>query len=296
MARFPHGSAILGGAAMTDPALNLAIVTGAAGGLGRAFCRRLAAAGRWHVVAIDLDAPALAAAVDEFTRAGGRGEPVVMDVADAGAWVALRARLERDWPRLGLLVNNAGVSMSAEVGEGALDAWRRVLDVNYGGVLAGCHTMAPWLARSAAARAGGPPPAVVNVASILAFVCGPAMAPYSAPKAAVVALSESLHAELRPRGVHVTVAAPGFFPTRLVERGDFAGDVMRREAEQITAASTLSADDVARAVLAASARGELYAVLGRRARWYWRFKRLAPRTLVRAMARRYQALLREAAR
>lgn len=275
----------------------LAIVTGAGSGLGREFCRQLAQPGGWHLVCVDIVLADAEQTLAELRQLGAAGEAVELDVSDADAWLALRDRLQRDWPQLDLLVNNAGVCMSAEVGDGDLAAWRRVIEVNYLGLLVGCHVMTPWLKASALlAKNSAPPhsrlpPAVINIASVTAFLPAPAMGAYASSKAAVVALSEAMYAELRPHGVHVTVVAPGFFRTRLLERGTFTLRRHRSQAEYLTRTAKIDAASVARSSLAASRHGRLYVITGRRARWLWRIKRLAPRILFRVIARRYQRII-----
>jgi NAD(P)-dependent dehydrogenase (short-subunit alcohol dehydrogenase family) len=279
----------------------LAIITGAASGLGRAFCRQLIAApGDWHIVAVDVDERGAEQTLADTRRfGGGYGEFARLDVTDATGWLELRRRLERDWPRLDLLVNNAGVCMSAEVGEGSLDSWRGIFDVNYFGVLNGCHTMAPWLKNPVTPRSSegsGPSPsnpAIINIASIMGLLPAPALGAYSASKAAVIAFSESLYAELRPHGVNVTVAAPGFFHTSLLDSGVFASPRHREQADEFVRTSRIDADAVARDALRASRRGRLYAVVGSRARWYWRLKRSAPTLLLNSLSRRYQRMMAE---
>lgn len=291
---------------MPDVPPRLAIITGAASGLGRAFCRQvIAVPGKWHIVAIDVDEPNARQTLDQTRQAGSvDGQCERFDVVEAGAWMELRERLQRDWPRVDLLVNCAGICMSAEVGDGALADWRRVHEVNYLGVLNGCHTMASWLKRSASPNPVTPrysegsalpaKPAVINIASIMGLLPAPALGAYSASKAAVIALSEAMYAELRPHGVNVTVAAPGFFRTSLLDNGAFASQRHRDQADELVRTSTIDADIVARDTLRASARGQLYAVMGRRARWFWRLKRSLPTTLLNSLSRRYQQMMRDA--
>jgi NAD(P)-dependent dehydrogenase (short-subunit alcohol dehydrogenase family) len=260
----------------------------------------LAAPRDWHIVIVDVDAAGAEATLCEVDGGGHTsGECEAFDVADVDRWLALRTRLQDAWPRFDLLVNNAGVCMSGEVGDGDLAAWRRVFEVNFHGVFNACHVMAPWLKQSAGALAIQSPlklaqrPAVINVASIMGLLPTPALGAYCASKAAVIALSEAMYAELRPHGVNVTVAAPGFFASSLLDRGEFASIVHREQADGFVRTSKIDADSVARLALRASARGKLYAVTGSRARWYWRLKRLAPVTLVKSLSRGYWRAMRE---
>jgi NAD(P)-dependent dehydrogenase (short-subunit alcohol dehydrogenase family) len=285
---------------MSHKSAKLAIITGAAGGLGRAFCRELLAAhGSWHIVLVDIDERGAEQTLAEVKRqARIEGQCIRLDVASADGWFEVRQRLQRAWPRLDLLVNNAGVCMSAEVGEGDLAAWRRVNEVNYLGVLYGCHTMVPWLKASAVSDnqliIAGHKPAIINIASIMGLTPTPALGAYCASKAAVVALSESLYAELRPHGVNVTVAAPGFFSSALLNKGVFSARQHLDQAEQLVRTSTIDAGGVARETLRASHRGQLYAVIGGRARWYWRLKRSAPTLLLNSLSRRYKQMMERA--
>jgi NAD(P)-dependent dehydrogenase (short-subunit alcohol dehydrogenase family) len=256
----------------------IAIVTGAGSGLGRAFCRRLAQEPPVHIVAIDRDETSA-----RETLAHATGEALALDVTDREAWRRLADRLAGDLSagrlgRVDVLINNAGVCAAAETLGSDGDQWRRVMEVNFFGVLNGCQAIGPLMTSGAR---------IINVASILGLLGGPAMGAYSASKAAVVALSEAMYAEMRPAGVGVTVAAPGFFRTGLLEAGAFGTPRHRSEAERLSQRSTISADDVARIALAASERRQLYAVMGGRARWVWRLKRLAPRMVQRIVARRY---------
>jgi NAD(P)-dependent dehydrogenase (short-subunit alcohol dehydrogenase family) len=296
---------------MNEQPPKLAIVTGAGSGLGRAFCQCLAATkSRWRLIAVDIDEQAARRTLNELAlspHVSGSWEP--LDVSQASPWFELRERLQCEFARLDLLVNNAGVCMSAEVGEGDLAAWRRIHEVNYLGVLNGCHAMVPWLKQSAGgisardpvmpkfaeASSRPPKPAVINVASIMGLLPAPSIAAYSASKAAVVALSEAMYAELRPRGVNVTVAAPGFFASSLLDRGDFASPCHREQADDLVRSSKIDADTVAREALAASAEGRLYAVMGARARSFWRLKRLAPTMVLNSLSRGYERMMNAAA-
>jgi NAD(P)-dependent dehydrogenase (short-subunit alcohol dehydrogenase family) len=275
---------------MQEMAPRVAVVTGAGGGLGRAFCRQLRAEGGWHIVAVELDGAAGEAIVGECRAPDGSGvtaEYVPLDVTDRAGWQRLADRLAADvqdgkYAGVGLLVNNAGVCAAGEAMASSLDEWRRIVEVNFFGVLNGCQTIGAAMAARALCGAK-----IINVASIAGLIAAPSTGAYSASKAAVIALSEAMYGELRPRGVGVTVVAPGFFKTGLLDRGVFCTPRHKAQAEKLSRQARFTADDVARIALAASRRGQLYAVMGRRARWLWRLKRVSPASMNRLIERSY---------
>jgi NAD(P)-dependent dehydrogenase (short-subunit alcohol dehydrogenase family) len=285
-------------------ALRYAVVTGGGGGLGRAFCQQLAREG-WSVAIVDIDDAAAAQTLESIEQEGGIGRIEHCDVTAREAWHSLRARLAAAWPRLDLLVNNAGMFGAGFIGDVDLDAAERLIQLNLMSVVYGCSTMVPWLLESASSstsRAGAtgsssagrnepplePPhrPYLINVASVFAHFCPPGMGVYSASKAGVVALSETLDGELRPRGIGVTVVCPGVMPTQFADRATFDDERYRRLTQKYIAESTLTPDIVAAAALRGMRSGELYVIVGTRERWYWRAKRLLPTTFLRRVARR----------
>ncbi|RLS79680.1 MAG: SDR family NAD(P)-dependent oxidoreductase [Planctomycetota bacterium] len=256
-----------------------ALVTGAASGLGRALVESLFRAG-WRVAATDLPEALQAARLDAGILA------LPLDVRDAVAWRDLRDRLRSDWPTLDLLVNAAGVGATGEVGTLPEAQWRRVLDTNLLGTALGCETFLPWL-REHPRRSH-----VVNVASIAAILSVPSMAAYSASKAGVVALSEAIAAECARGRPGVTVVCPGFFRSGLLGTWHFTSSVERREAERRMAVTRWTSERVAGRVLRAVHRNRRYVVVGLRARWLWRLKRLAPRAATALVRRVYRRLPR----
>jgi NAD(P)-dependent dehydrogenase (short-subunit alcohol dehydrogenase family) len=167
----------------------VAVVTGAAGGIGRALADAFVAAGS-QVVLADVDADAVQAAGAELAARGGEVLPVAVDVADAGSVQALADVTVERFGRVDVLCNNAGVSTFNLLREQTLDDWRWLLDVNLWGVVHGLAAFLPVL------RGQEHPAHVVNTAS-MGGVMGPVpfIAPYQASKAAVIAISEGLHVE-----------------------------------------------------------------------------------------------------
>jgi len=243
-----------------------ALVTGAGSGLGAALCAALAERGA-HVVAADLD---LDAATAIAARCGPRVHPIACDVADLASVERLADDTERLLGGLDLLVNNAGVAVAGEVGEVPIADWRWVLDVNLWGVIHGCHVFVPWLRAQGRGH-------VLNVASAAGLLSPPKMAPYNTSKAAVVALSETLCADLAGDGVGVTVLCPTFFPTNLTRSPRTAVDErLRRAALRLVERGSWTAEAVARAALAGVDAGALHVTPQLDGRWLWRLKRLAP--------------------
>lgn len=254
-----------------------AVITGGASGLGLAAAELLAARG-WRLALLDRDEPRLGSAAEALRALGSAHcEAFAVDVTDEPA---VRFAVDAFAGRAGgldLALNSAGVAAAGSLAETPLADWRWILDINVLGIVHSCRAEMPHMA--AAGRG-----LIVNVASAAAFMSAAAMGAYNASKAAVVALSETLHHELAGSGVQVAVAMPGFFRTRLMEHARAPADA-RAFAERLMDRSSMPAEAVAREILARAAAGELHLVLPAEYRWLWRFKRLAPRRFARWLAR-----------
>ena len=258
-----------------------ALITGGASGLGRAFCCHLARQG-WHVAITDINLPGAEETLALIVKQGGTGQVELLDVADFAAWQTLIMKLRGTWPRMDLLVNNAGICGAGLVGESSLDDFRRILDVNLFGAIYGCQTCVPWLRETAQGSA------VVNIASLATVLSAPAMSAYNISKAGLVSFSETLYGELFGSGIHVTVVLPGFFASNLVERGRFEDKAFKQIAEAYTRSAEFTTDDVVTQTMWAIERKKLYVILGFRARTAARLKRLAPAWFFRVVARTFE--------
>ncbi|MEL7528340.1 MAG: SDR family NAD(P)-dependent oxidoreductase [Pseudomonadota bacterium] len=184
----------------------LAVVTGAASGVGFVAARRFAEAGLGVILA-DLPGERLDAATQEIARIAGAGQPVLgvpTDVSDTGQ-VENLAKTAFDAGPVAVLMNNAGIGMSSKSWE-AYGAWERMMDVNFFGVLRGVHAFTPRLIEA------GRPAVIVNTGSKQGITTPPGNPGYNATKAAVKVLSEQLAHELREAGAPISVHlfVPGF--------------------------------------------------------------------------------------
>lgn len=220
----------------------VAIVTGGGSGIGRATAIRVASEGA-AVAVVDVDEAGAKATVDEIQSKGGSGLAYLFDVSDPTAFGEALRSIESDLGAVKLLVNNAAVG-----GNGAITSWdeatmSRAFDVNVKAVMHGTGIVGGAMA----AGAGG---AIVNIASMAGItgLCG--MAPYTATKGAVVALTRSTAMELAP-SVRVNAIAPGKIITPFREKA-FGVALSGEEIEAMSATYPLQrvgvADDVAAAV------------------------------------------------
>lgn len=260
---------------MSLPLRPRAVVTGAGSGLGRALCEALARR-QARVLVSDINAVSAEETAQRVIAAGGEAHVHVCDVANPEHVEALAQAAERTFGGVDLLINNAGVLSAGRVGELPLADWKHVLDVNLWGVIHGCHVFAPRLRRQGTGH-------ILNIASAAGLLYAPDLAPYNASKAAVVALSETLSAELRAAGIGVTVACPTFFRTNIASSGRYSDDTLRTLGTRMVDTARVGPDVVARKLLKAVDGGALYVLPMADARWGWRLRRLSPGLFHRAV-------------
>jgi NAD(P)-dependent dehydrogenase (short-subunit alcohol dehydrogenase family) len=191
----------------------VAVVTGAASGIGRALAEAFTDAGS-AVVLADLDGGEAEAVADQLRRDGGDAVAVTVDVADPASVDGMaKATLDR-FGRVDVLCNNAGVSTFNLIQDQTLDDWRWVLEVNLWGVVNGLVTFLPIL------RGQSSPSHIVNTASMGGLMSGVSfIGPYCATKTAVVSISETLRQECAAYGlpIGVSVLCPSTTETRVME-------------------------------------------------------------------------------
>src|SRR5712692_8543152 len=243
---------------MTELKGKVAAVTGAASGLGRAMALAFADEGMDLALA-DVDQKGLQEVLQAVKAKGVDGFTMQVDVSKQAEIDAFAARAGKIY----LVCNNAGVSPLGAVWENTLADWQWILGVNLWGVIHGVRAFVPRLLAQGEGH-------VVNTASVAGLISPPGMGAYNVTKHAVVALSESLYHDLRSRGapVGVSVLCPAYVPTGIAdsERNrprellNPGKKPSKEEAllEKAVASGKLSADDVARAVVAAVKEERFY--------------------------------------
>lgn len=186
----------------------IALVTGAASGLGAATARLLAASGM-RVVVADLAEPAARTVTDGIAAVGGDARPVTLDVSDERSATAAVAATLDAFGGLDVLVNNAGTDVTKPLDAMTPDELERVLRVNLHGPALMTRAALPALRRSEA-------PHVVNITSTAAKRAWPEASAYHASKWGLLGLSHALHAELRPAGIKVTAVVAGGMRTPFI--------------------------------------------------------------------------------
>jgi len=259
------------------------LIVGAANGLGQAISTQFAKKG-WELALADIDHENGLTSVSQLTDSGAVAEFYPLDVTVASDWADLRAKLRSRWQHLDMLVNCAARLSVGATGDHALSVERATIDVTLLGTIFACETMVPWLMENPRGSQ------IVNVASCAAFLGMPWSASYNASKAGVVAYSETLNNELRPRGIAVTIACPGFFPSGLFDSAEYSRPDLQRTVNHVVSKSTIDPHEVAAAIYSAVERKQLYLMTPFAVRKLWWFKRLFPRRLLTSISGKAHAL------
>lgn len=198
------------------PLGTLAVITGAAGGIGRAVALRLVASGA-RLALIDLDGDGLEEAVRAVRASGAEAEGFVADVADEAAMAQAAAAVEARFGDCAVLVNNAGVLLRGRFfDEDAPAQWARTIDINLGGAFFASRAFLPALRATRGC--------IVNVASVHSFSAVGNSAAYTASKGGLKQFTQALAVELAADGIRVNAVAPGAVRTGMTgEAADLEG-------------------------------------------------------------------------
>lgn len=224
---------------VVDLADQVAIVTGAARGLGQTIANDLAASGA-KVACIDVNEGLLAGTVEMINAGGGTAAAFPCDVTDGDRVTEVVRQIADKWGRLDILVNNAGVTRDNVVLRMKDEEWDLVLGINLRGTFLFTRAAAKPMIKGKRGR-------IINIASVSGMMGNPGQANYSASKAGVIGLTRTVARELSKRNITVNAVAPGFIATDMAAK---LGEEMIKQIEAETPLGRLgSPQDVADAVL-----------------------------------------------
>ena len=226
----------------------IAVVTGAASGIGLAISQEIIRQGG-VVHLVDIRAGALEKAVSAL-EGQGRAKAHVADVASFGEMRTLAEALFAEHHRVDLLVNNAGVCIGGAFVDISVEQWERSIRVNIQGVVNGIKAFLPFMLQQPVKGR------IINMSSAAGLMGIPYISPYSATKAASIALSHALSAELSDTNVTVTVVCPGAVNTELLNNSGFTlpGDWGERVRSMLRGSA--SAEKAAIRILTAARKGK----------------------------------------
>jgi len=246
-----------------------AVVTGAGSGIGRSFALELGKRGG-TVVCADINLAAAEETVSLLAQQGAKGFAVTCDVGDAEQVKQLAERAEQLMQHpVTLVINNAGVGLGGKFDEVSLEDWQWVTHVNLWGVIHGCHYFVPKFKQLGYG-------AIINVASAASYTAAPEMTAYNVTKSGVLALSETLAAELKKFKISVNVLCPTLVPTNIIKNGRIPSRYSGLADHALMNFAMTTSDSVAKLTLNRLDRGQLYTIPQLDAKLFWLMKRVSP--------------------
>ncbi|MDR0237637.1 SDR family NAD(P)-dependent oxidoreductase [Acinetobacter sp.] len=247
-----------------------AVVTGAGSGIGRSFAMELSKRGGTVVCAdINLDAAHETVNLIE-SQTSGKAFAVQCDVGVKEQVKALAEQAEKlmNHP-VSLVINNAGVGLGGKFDEVSLEDWQWCMHVNLWGVIHGCHYFVPKFKQQGRG-------AIINVASAAGYTAAPEMTAYNVTKSSVLALSETLSAELRKDNIRVNVLCPTLVPTNIMKNGRLPGHYAGLADDLLMNHAFTTSDQVAIKTLNNLDADKLYTIPQPDAKLFWIMKRASP--------------------
>jgi NAD(P)-dependent dehydrogenase (short-subunit alcohol dehydrogenase family)/pimeloyl-ACP methyl ester carboxylesterase len=262
----------------------LALITGAGAGIGRATALELARKGARTVVIVDRDLAAAQQTAADVRHLGVDAAVYQADVGDEPGMNKLAAQVNDEHGVVDILVNNAGIGMAGRFLETTPEHWDNILSVNLRGVLNGSRAFGTQMVDRGQ---GG---TIINVSSAAAFLPSKSMIAYGTTKAAVLAFSESLRADLADEGITVTAVCPGFVNTNIAKSTVYAGmsaDQQERARQKADAAyrrRNYTPEATAKAIVKAVKTGPPVLPIAAESRVGYAMRRISP-SLLRLFAR-----------
>ncbi len=246
----------------------IAVVTGAASGIGQATALEFAGKGA-DLVVTDINEAGLADTVSAIEAKGGKAVGLRVDVSKAEQVEGMVDKAVETFGRIDIMMNNAGVGLSGEMRHLSLKDWEWIVGINLWGPIYGIHFALPHMLKQ---RSGH----IVNVASSAGLIASPGMSAYSTTKFGIVGLSEVLKNELSRFGIGVTVVCPGFVRTNIFDATETRGFTEEAEARDLPSWLGISKESCAKDIVKAVQKNKFLIIPGPEMKVVYSFKRFAP--------------------
>jgi NAD(P)-dependent dehydrogenase (short-subunit alcohol dehydrogenase family) len=246
----------------------VAVVTGAASGIGRAVSVELAREG-CDLAICDLDEQGLEQTAEDVRALGRRVCRHRVDVADREQMARYTDAVIAEYGAVQILVNNAGVTVTADFEDHSLDDWEWILGANLWGVIHGCKFFLPHLKRAGEGH-------IVNVSSVFGLMGVPGQSSYCATKFAVRGLSEALWTELKPLGIGVTCVHPAGVRTNIVRSARTADAATKAQAVDFIDRHSITPQQCAKRIVSAIRNNRMRLLVSPAAYAIDTFKRVTP--------------------
>lgn len=266
----------------------VAVVTGGASGIGKAICEYLGRQGA-TVIVVDRNPEGAGRVEGAIVASAGRAEAVGVDVANEEEVERLIESVRERHGRLDYLFNNAGVSVNGEFLDISAEHWKRIIDVNFWGVIYGCRYAYPIMVRQGSGH-------IINTASLAGLIPGGLTTSYSASKHAVVGFSLTLRPEARLYGVRVSALCPGFILTGIQKSTPNVSEYLNSEENRRMRVRMRAptADDCIDQIMRGVRRNKGIIFTPNRQRIYWWLHRLSPEFMPNMFTRIIARLRRSA--
>lgn len=266
---------------MTEIRGKVAVITGAASGIGRATAVALAREGA-RVAIADVDRAGLAETAKQVASVGGEVSTYLLDVSSREAVYAFAQEIEAQFGGADIVINNAGVAQVATVEELAYEDFEWVMNIDFWGMVYGSKAFLPQLRKKGAGH-------IVNVSSIFGLFAVPSQAAYNSAKFAIRGFTEALRHEMRGSGIQVSCVHPGGIKTNIMRNARFLQSVQTTVREQAASGfdrlARTTPDEAALTILKGIRKNKPRILIGMDARILDWFIRLLPASYGKIMFR-----------
>jgi NAD(P)-dependent dehydrogenase (short-subunit alcohol dehydrogenase family) len=250
------------------------LITGAGSGLGRALALEFAEM-NWNIAIAEINRERGQESAQLVNKAGGNALYIPCDVTMPEDFVTALAMLQQQWGGVDILINNAGITAGGYMEKISLEDWERIITINMKSLIYGCRAVIPEFKKHKSGY-------IINVASSAGLVCIPECISYNMTKAAVIAMSETLRAELSPDNIGVSVVCPTFFKTNLMDQFTSTDERQRKLAQRFFDKASTSAQVVAQHVIKSIECGRFYIIAQMDGKFMWYMKRQFPEIFLKA--------------